>query len=457
MMSELTHRSGMMPRSQFVDFLRRTLGSRRLRATFGFALLVAFGYTAYFFFWRFHLKRFTVVAPGIFYRVAQPTEFGLRHLADHYAVRTVVSLQLFDLRLYRGLVAFGDEDGDRESQYTAKLGLRHVQWPMGDEVCWPWPGTWELQEFYRLIDDPDNRPVLIHCQGGRHRTGTMTALYRLEYEHRPVAEVLEEMYSYAFGHPIPAQERNLRTYVPRPVPTAAEWPEVAAAFGIDKTRSPLEAIPILAIQIRRDGEAGRLRATLNDALSQQRPYALALASRVIDDLDDPLIPIAVPMAREILQRRVGSARDVTAAAAIIADFGTNDDQRLLLELVESQGGESAEFYEAVVCGIANRFTSNRLAYLKPLLTDRRPRPNPEAGGLTYADTAVVRVIAITDGLPIGAWSDQTLTENGPQWTLDWLNEHPQQVALSRLVPPPQPSAVLQADGPQEEDLSKMRR
>lgn len=453
----LTDRLGMMPLSKVIDSLQRLFHSRRLRIAIGLALLAAVACGGHFFFWRYHLKRFTEVAPGVLYRVAQPTEFGLRHLADAYGIRTVVSLQLFDFRLYRGLIDFGKQDGDRESEYVTKIGLRHVQWPMGDEMCWPWPDPWELQEFLRLVDDPNARPILIHCQGGRHRTGTMTAIYRLEYERRPIAEVLREMYSYSFGKPIPAQERNLRTYVPRPLPTPEEWPAVAAMFEIDRSRSAPETIPTLALKIRSDRESGRLRNTLADALVAEKPYALALASRVIDTLDDSLIAVALPPARKILEQRRGTPRDVTAATAMIADFGTGEDQRRLLELLQSRGGREKAFYEAVACGIFNRYTPNRLAFLKPLLMDRTPRPGDEFAGLSYADTAVVRTVAITDGLPIALWSDESLANDGPQLVLNWLSAHPESTAIGRLAPPPGRRVALEGDGPQEEDLSRVRR
>lgn len=447
-----------MPHSKLFPHLRRLSRNRALRVAISLALVVAIGYGGHFFFWRYHLKRFTEVAPGVLYRTAQPTEFGLRHMAARYGIRTVVSLQLFDFRLYRGLIDFGKQDGDRESEYVQKLGLRHVQWPMGDEMCWPWPDPWEMQEFLRLVDDPANRPVLIHCQGGRHRTGTMTAIYRLEYERRPIADVLQEMYSYSFGHPIPAQERNLRTYVPRPLPTLEEWPAVAAWFGFDSSRPPCDAVPMLALQIRNDDAAGSLRRTLADALTAEKPYALALASRVIDDLDDPLIDVAMPSARRILQLRRGiPEREVTAAAALVADFGTAEDQTQLLELLSSRGGGDAAFYEALTRGIFNRYTPNRLAFLKPLLADKHARPGEELAGLSYADTAVVRTAAITDGLPMALWSDESLKNDGPQLALEWLNKHPEITAVSRLLPPPGRRVALEGDGPQDEDLSRMRR
>lgn len=36
-----------------------------------------------------------------------------------------------------------------------------------------------IEQFLRIVDDPENQPVYVHCVGGRHRTGVMTAVYRM--------------------------------------------------------------------------------------------------------------------------------------------------------------------------------------------------------------------------------------------------------------------------------------
>ena len=37
----------------------------------------------------------------------------------------------------------------------------------------------QIVEFLRIVNDPANQPVFVHCWGGRHRTGVMTAIYRM--------------------------------------------------------------------------------------------------------------------------------------------------------------------------------------------------------------------------------------------------------------------------------------
>jgi tyrosine-protein phosphatase SIW14 len=53
--------------------------------------------------------------------------------------------------------------------------------------------------------------VFVHCAGGRHRTGTMTALYRMTYDGWTPVQAYNEMKQYRFegfpDHPV------LRNYV----------------------------------------------------------------------------------------------------------------------------------------------------------------------------------------------------------------------------------------------------
>src|SRR4029078_10620409 len=49
-----------------------------------------------------------------------------------------------------------------------------------------------IDQFLKILDDPANYPVLLHCKAGLHRTGSFTAIYRMEYDHwAPSAAVLE--------------------------------------------------------------------------------------------------------------------------------------------------------------------------------------------------------------------------------------------------------------------------
>ena len=167
---------------------QRSVDVRRRVARCALALVVVLTaiWSAYHLLWRQHVKRFAVVRPGVLYRVAQPSELGIRYLVERYGVKTILNLRLEDDHLHRGVLALGVPSGDVESRFVADLGVKSVQWPMGREACWPWMTPWQFEEFFRLFDDPANLPVAVHCVSGRHRTGTIAALFRLEYDRWPI-------------------------------------------------------------------------------------------------------------------------------------------------------------------------------------------------------------------------------------------------------------------------------
>lgn len=442
------------PASGPSQFSRR---SRRIRVAAGLVVAAVAIYGGYFAFWKYHLKRFQVVAPGAFYRVAQPTEFGLRHVVRQHGIKTVVSLQMFDMKLYWGLFDPGDPDGRQEADFARSLGLQHVQWPMGDEQCWPWPTPWQVEEFLRLVDDPKNHPILIHCMGGRHRTGTLSALYRLEYDRWSPDRALEEMYSFSFGLPVAVHEYNLRTYVPRPRPTPAELQALNEAFA-PVLKQPPGSYGELVGRLREAGNDAAVQTAVTAYVQAQRPFALSLAGRLIDRADDPRAEAIAEAAWVRLNDRQASPTDWESAAALVADFGSDLRRRELLERLQSEIGKDppSRFYEAIVRGVTNRYTQNRLALLKPLLDDQRVRPN-ETAGVRYCDTAFVRIAAITDALPVLAWNDEALRSLGRQTALDWFAKHPDSLALAKRTAPLGRKVVLAGEAPLEEDLSKMRR
>ena len=58
--------------------------------------------------------------------------------------------------------------------------------------------------FLQVVNDPANQPVFVHCKGGRHRTGAMTATYRMTREgwtaEQAVAEMKRFDFDRGFGH-----------------------------------------------------------------------------------------------------------------------------------------------------------------------------------------------------------------------------------------------------------------
>ncbi len=278
------------------------LRRRRYQHLAALAIMVVVVATAYHFLWRQHVKRFQIVRPGVLYRVAQPSELGIRYLVQRHHVKTVLNLRLEDDHLRRGVLAVGAATGDVESRFVADLGVRSLQWPMGREACWPWVSPWQFEEFYRLFDNPENFPIAIHCVSGRHRTGTISALYRLEYDRWPIDRVLAEMYSFSFGPPIPLQEMNLRTYVPRPRPTPDEWQALRTTWkDFLTTDSPADYATLVHVLRTTEDASGRDQKMIKQ-LDRDSIFTLPLAVRLIEKPEVPILPAALAAANRCLAR-----------------------------------------------------------------------------------------------------------------------------------------------------------
>jgi protein tyrosine/serine phosphatase len=123
-----------------------------------------------------------------YYRGAQPEA---RDWADLKAlgVKTVIDLT---------------KDGrSEEASLVERAGMQFYRIPMTTDDT---PSAAQITRFLKLVNDPANFPVYVHCQGGRHRTGAMTALYRMTNDGWSAERAYQEMKQYRFegfpGHPV---------------------------------------------------------------------------------------------------------------------------------------------------------------------------------------------------------------------------------------------------------------
>jgi protein tyrosine/serine phosphatase len=117
-----------------------------------------------------------------FYRGAQPTAQDLADLAK-LGVKTTIDLT--------------DGDGDSNEQRVAEAaGLKFFKIAMNTRVV---PTAEQIATFLKIVNDPDNQPVYVHCVGGRHRTGVMTAIYRMTQENWTADRAFQEMKTFKFG------------------------------------------------------------------------------------------------------------------------------------------------------------------------------------------------------------------------------------------------------------------
>jgi len=297
----------------------------------------------------------------------------------------------------------------------------------------------------------------MHCSGGRHRTGTLAALYRLEYDRWPIERVLDEMYSFTFGRPIPLQEYNLRSYVPRPRPEPADWKALQRAFI--EGQFPAGDYESYVRRLRAERRLHPNRRAIDSYVRYGGPFALPLALRLIDDWNDPLAAVAASKAAECLERRHAPPHDWMAAAALVADFGTSGQQSRLLALMKSEDRTRAVTprYAAIASGINNRYTRNRLPYLRVVLDDARWCPQPSAQGCRFCDLAAAHIAAIVDERVMSDHSARASWDHARQAIRQWFDRHADATQLSRLIPAENQSTVMVTDGRGEDEFNLIQR
>ena len=118
-----------------------------------------------------------------YFRGAQPAGSDYADLA-RLGVKTVINL-------------IGDSDLDATEQSSVEQhGMRYVQIPMSTRKA---PTAQQLESFLSVVNDPASQPVYVHCVGGRHRTGVMTAVYRMTKDGLSGAEAFDEMKRFKYG------------------------------------------------------------------------------------------------------------------------------------------------------------------------------------------------------------------------------------------------------------------
>jgi protein tyrosine/serine phosphatase len=122
-----------------------------------------------------------------YYRGAQPDARDYAALAG-VGIKTVIDLT---------------RDGRKDERgFVERAGMKFYRIPMTTSDR---PADAAVKQFLSLVNDPANQPVYVHCQGGRHRTGVMTAVYRMTQDGWNADRAYQEMKRYRFegfpGHP----------------------------------------------------------------------------------------------------------------------------------------------------------------------------------------------------------------------------------------------------------------
>lgn len=158
-----------------------------------------------------HIGNFGRVGPA-YYRGAQPEGHDYADLAT-LGVKTLINLT--------------DDDADPAEQTMAeRAGMSYVHIPMTTHQA---PTSAQLAEFLNVVNDPARQPVYVHCVGGRHRTGVMTAAYRIAQEGWSADRAFREMKQYNFGADILHAEFKKFVYGYHPDGVHGEAPAAVTA------------------------------------------------------------------------------------------------------------------------------------------------------------------------------------------------------------------------------------
>jgi hypothetical protein len=146
--------------------------------------------------YQLHQQRnFKVVQEGVLYRSGQMTVDGLRRAVHDYGIRTIITL--------RDPLDPSRADTDRqEEEFCTKEDVQFVRLPprgWADTPYGPAPVEENMQQFLRVLRDPRNQPVLLHCFAGIHRTGAYCAVYRMEFERWTNEQAMAELRSCGYS------------------------------------------------------------------------------------------------------------------------------------------------------------------------------------------------------------------------------------------------------------------
>lgn len=123
------------------------------------------------------VRNFAKVSDGLF-RGAQPTRRGFREL-EKMGIRTVVSVRR--------------RSSDDDLLKGTSLRYFHVSC----EASRPEHG--DVLQFLKIVTDPANQPVFVHCRRGADRTGYLIACYRMLQQGWSAADARAEMSHFRYN------------------------------------------------------------------------------------------------------------------------------------------------------------------------------------------------------------------------------------------------------------------
>ena len=159
-------------------------------------------------------RHFVVHEPGMVYRSAWLSPGALSQLIDTYQIRSVVNLCNPD--------EMTPQMWEDERRAVAGAGATLHAVPLSESIEIN-PDAWAAH--FRIMSDPNNYPMLVHCQHGVTRTGMFLTAYDVFMRHMTAEESLALQPTFGHAHAnvhLHSFAKNLDKY-------AHEHPEKLAA------------------------------------------------------------------------------------------------------------------------------------------------------------------------------------------------------------------------------------
>jgi tyrosine-protein phosphatase SIW14 len=173
---------------------------RRTKIIAALTAIILMAGGAYYYFIQVALPNFHTTREGVLYRSGQPRGLGLEFV-KLYGIRTLINLRSPD-----------SNGTPEEKAFAAEKGLNFYNFSIGSSAA---EIDNAMKRFLAIVDDNSNWPILVHCSRGKERSGVLSAIYRIEYDHWRNADALEETYRLGLkrGH-MPIPENYIKTYRP---------------------------------------------------------------------------------------------------------------------------------------------------------------------------------------------------------------------------------------------------
>lgn len=136
------------------------------------AIVCTISAAAGFGYWH-HCEKFKHLAahePGMMYRSAWLEPDAMQEVIERYQIRTVVNLC--------NPGEMGEDRWVKEREAVKNAGARLVELPMPTSLDVYDP---HMARHMELMSNPDNYPMLVHCQHGVTRTSKFLAMYDIVY------------------------------------------------------------------------------------------------------------------------------------------------------------------------------------------------------------------------------------------------------------------------------------